>query len=147
MVEACLLIIGIVAVGGYIFTRTHHNGIVPSSLYAPLPLLLWAAVRFGSSGMIAALSALTGLTIAGAISGRGPFVSHAPAENLMQLQFFLIALCVPLLLLATIVQQQKQTEEALRRTEAADRTNLPVPSRRNLHLCQRRVLPLFPALC
>src|SRR6185312_4288701 len=95
IVEAVVLSLGILAMGAYIFIGARGGGLDPASLYAPLPLLLWAAVRFGPGGMIAALSAIAGLTIAGALSGRGPFVAEAPTQNLINLQYFLIALCSP----------------------------------------------------
>jgi PAS domain S-box-containing protein len=122
VLEAMVLSIGMVVLGVHIFSASHGNSIIPASLYLPLPLLLWAALRFGSGGMIVALSALTLLTVQGAMSGRGPFVSQSPAENLIQLQYFLIALCVPLLLLAAIVQQQSTTAAELQQSQAAYRS-------------------------
>src|SRR5262249_7574010 len=38
-------------------------------LYAPLPFMLWAAVRFGTDGIALSLLLVTGVTIGGAISG------------------------------------------------------------------------------
>jgi PAS domain S-box-containing protein len=121
-IEANLLALAVVSIGAYGFTRSEETGIVPASLYAPLPILVWAAVRFGPGGMIASLSALVALTIAGAVNGRGPFVTQDPAGNLMQLQIFFIALCVPLLLLSSIVEEQARTAAALRQSQADYRT-------------------------
>jgi len=118
VIEAIVLTLAMFAVGARVFTIDHVESIAPASLYWPLPFLLWAAVRFGPGGTIAALSGLSALVIAGAIQGRGPFVSQSPAENLIQLQFFLIALCAPLLLLAVIVQQQAKTAAALLQTQS-----------------------------
>jgi PAS domain S-box-containing protein len=116
--EAAILSIGILALGAYVFIGARGGRLDPASLYAPLPLLLWAAVRFGPGGMIAAMSAIAGLTITGALTGRGPFVAEAPAQNLIHLQYFLIALCLPLLLLAGLVRQQRETATALARSQA-----------------------------
>jgi PAS domain S-box-containing protein len=117
VVEAGLLALGLLAVGTGILTGAHPTR-SPSSLYGLLPFLLWAAMRFGPGGAISAVSAVTALTIGGAMSGRGPFAAQSPAENLLQLQFFLIAVSTPILLLASLVKQQARTEVALRESKA-----------------------------
>jgi PAS domain S-box-containing protein len=55
----------------------------------------------------------------GVASGRGPFVTMAPspAENLLQLQLFLIALAVPMLFLAAEVRQHARAAAAWRRSK------------------------------
>ncbi len=117
MLEAVLLSLGLLAAGFGILTGP-KGSMPPSGLFGPLPFLLWAAVRFGPSGTITALSAITALTIGGAMSGRGPFVAQSPAESLLQLQLFLIAVSVPILLLAAVVQQNARTAAALRESQA-----------------------------
>jgi PAS domain S-box-containing protein len=116
--EAAVLGVGLVGVGLHIFAAPYEAALIPSALYLPLPLLLWAALRFGPAGTIVALSLLTGLTVAGAISGRGPFVALTPAQNLLQLQHFLVAMCVPLLLLSAIVREREQTRQDLQESRA-----------------------------
>jgi PAS domain S-box-containing protein len=117
LVESLTLSIAIVCVGAYIFTL-HHVGMAPAILYAPLPLLLWVAVRFGPGGAILALSTLASCAIGGAIFGGGPFVTQSPAEDLIQLQYFLIALCTPILLLAALVRERTRTASALQQSQA-----------------------------
>src|SRR5690606_12800854 len=47
--EAALLVIGLLAVGTSVFFGLEAGpGATPALLYAPLPFLLWAAVRFGT---------------------------------------------------------------------------------------------------
>src|SRR6185503_13584540 len=43
-------------------------------LYTPVPILLWAAVRFGPKGINLALVLVVFLTIWNAVNGYGPFV-------------------------------------------------------------------------
>ncbi|MGH7307777.1 MAG: MASE1 domain-containing protein, partial [Candidatus Rokuibacteriota bacterium] len=93
-------------------------GILPALLYAPLPLLLWAAVRFGTGGACLSLLVVAFLSLSNAFAGRGPFAILSPAENVLSLQIFLIALAVPLLLLAALVEERRRTEESLRRVQA-----------------------------
>src|SRR5262249_5552797 len=83
-------------------------------LYAPLPLLLWAAVRFGPGGLCFALLVVAFLSLSGAMAGRGPFRSQSPVENTLALQLFLFANATPLLLLAALLAEQERTASALR---------------------------------
>ncbi|MGH2516501.1 MAG: MASE1 domain-containing protein, partial [Ktedonobacterales bacterium] len=85
-----LLAVGLVAFGGYItFPAT-----LPALLYAVLPLLLWASVRFGLGGTGFALCGLTLMSILYAIHMRGPFTTSSTTENLFSLQLFFIAISV-----------------------------------------------------
>jgi signal transduction histidine kinase/ActR/RegA family two-component response regulator len=112
--EASLLIFALLAVGGWVFLRSFDpSRIHPARLFWPLPFLLWAAVRFGPTGTSAALLAVTSLSIWGALARRGPFVTQAPADNLIELQTFLLGISVPLLLLASLFRQQQRTAAAL----------------------------------
>jgi PAS domain S-box-containing protein len=116
--EALVLSIGVVAVSVYVFDRPHPGGVIPVTLYAPLPLLIWAAVRFGPGSVIAALSVVATFAIAGLIAGRGPFNTPSRADDLIQVQYFLIALCAVLLPLAALARQQTRTADDLRQSQA-----------------------------
>ena len=78
-------------------------------LYAPLPLLLWAAVRLGAPGLCLALVAM--LLIFLDTTFGGPSLTPVPADNTTALVVFLVAVAVPLLLLAAIVQERRHAEE------------------------------------
>lgn len=93
-------------------------GVLPALLYAPLPLLLWAAVRFGVGGTCLSLLVVSFLSLSNAFAGRGPFSTLSPAENVVSLQVFLIAIAVPLILLAALVEEQRRTADSLRRAQA-----------------------------
>lgn len=112
IVEGALLAIGLCAVATWVFDSASGNMI--ARLYWPLPFLLWAAVRFGPGTTSAALACMSGQTIWGALHGRGPFIlQHSPTENLLELQLFLIAVWLPLLLLSALIEQEAQTRKAL----------------------------------
>jgi PAS domain S-box-containing protein len=87
-------------------------------LFAPLPLLLWAAVRLGSGGLAISLLIVAGPSLLSAFVGRGPFVAQSPAENMLSLQVFLLAISVPLMLLAALVEERDLAEQALGQNEA-----------------------------
>jgi PAS domain S-box-containing protein len=110
IVETGLLGLGLLAVGAGVFVASSDGvDMHPARLYWPLPFLLWAAVRFGPQGTSAALFAVTALSVRGAMLGRGPFASLAPADSLMELQLFLLAASVPLLLLSALLEEQRRT--------------------------------------
>jgi signal transduction histidine kinase len=77
----------------------------PALFYAPLPFLLWAAVRLGPIGTASALAVMVTVTIWGAVHGLGPFAGGAPQDTARDLQFFLISVSVPLLLLAVVLDE------------------------------------------
>ncbi len=90
---------------------------LPALLYALLPLLIWAAVRFEPGGLYAGLL-LTGFgSLFGAYHGRGPFLTLSQPENVLALQLFLLSVAIPMMLLAALVQERGQTANALRESQ------------------------------
>jgi PAS domain S-box-containing protein len=90
----------------------------PALMYLPLPFLLWAAVRFGPRGATTSLAIVTLLAMSGALRGHGPFGSGTPADNVLSLQLFLITISPSLMFVAVLVEEQKRSQKALRRSEA-----------------------------
>src|SRR5262245_20432991 len=106
-VEAALLATGLLAVGFSVFAGTLADpNPAPVMLYAPLPFLLWAALRFGPRGISAALLLVASLAIWGAVEGHGPFAGNSPAENALAVQLFLIVVSVLSLSLAAIMRER-----------------------------------------
>ena len=91
---------------------------LPALFYAPLPFLLWAAVRFGPGGLSFAFLIFAVMAMFSAIAGYGPFVTPFAGESVLKMQLFLLALFVPLLVLASEVAERRAKEEALRISEA-----------------------------
>jgi signal transduction histidine kinase len=90
---------------------------LPILLLGPLPLLLWAAVRLGVGGTSLSLLIFAGSISVGALAGRGPFALSTPIDDVLSLQAFLIAISVPLILLAALVEEQTQIGDTLRLSE------------------------------
>jgi PAS domain S-box-containing protein len=111
--EVAVLAVALVAVGSLIFERPVGEGQFPALVYAPLPLLLWAAVRFGLAGVNWSLLVVVYQSTWGAIHGRGPFVSPSPPDNVLQLQLFLGTISLPLMFLAVVIQERRQAFSAL----------------------------------
>jgi PAS domain S-box-containing protein len=119
LVEAAIVIFGLSLIGSFIFVFPETGPAWrPFLLYAPLPLLLWAAVRLGFTGVGTSIFAVVFLAIWGTAHGQGPFSSGSPLENALSVQLFLIVISIPLLCLSAVLQDRRNTEEALRRSEA-----------------------------
>ena len=87
-------------------------------LFLPLPFLIWAAVRFGALGASTAISIVGFLAIWSASHGHGPFSSGTAEQNALSIQIFLIALAIPLLFLATVMEERITGETELRESES-----------------------------
>jgi PAS domain S-box-containing protein len=121
--EASLLIGGLLTVSLFVFSwQSAGLGTVPALVYLPLPFLIWAAVRFGPAGASISILVVVLVSIWGATEGHGPFIARSPAENVLSLQLFLIAISLPLLLLASLVEERREKAEALSESEARFRS-------------------------
>jgi PAS domain S-box-containing protein len=109
-VAACTVAIGIV-----VFDRMPAGrGTSPSLLYTPIPLLIWAALRFGLGGTSFSILIITFLAIWGTMRGHGPFLNETPVENALALQLFLLMSATPLMLLAVVIEEERRSKEAVR---------------------------------
>jgi signal transduction histidine kinase/integral membrane sensor domain MASE1 len=132
-IEAALLILGLVVVETLVFgtqpsTYGAESAAAPALLYLPVPLLVWAAARFGPLGIACALSLTTVLAIPGVVNGLGPFVDASMAASSFQLQLFLLGVGVPLFCLAAVVHEQREARAELQHSETRYRVvvgNLP----------------------
>ena len=82
--------------------RGRHPWHVALPLYSPLPVLIWAALRFGPAGASLALSFVAFGAIWAADRGTGPFVATATDANVLLLQVFLLLTTVPVLCIAAV---------------------------------------------
>jgi PAS domain S-box-containing protein len=89
----------------------------PALLYSLVPFLLWSALRFGSVGITASMILIAFVSLWGAAHGRGPFTALGPLTNVLSLQLFLLFIATPFMVLAVLVQEHRQAEQALRNSE------------------------------
>lgn len=125
---------------------------VPATVFL-LPFFFWAAVRFGTGGISAALliSALTTSVVARA--GSRPFTTLTPQESLLALQIYLVVMAVPLFVLAALLDERRRAMAALDarlRSESllawASGSFVQVPSDRigdALRVCLQRIGEFF----
>jgi signal transduction histidine kinase len=71
-------------------------------LYAPIPVLIWTALRFGTGAVGLGLSAITFVAIWSADRKTGLFAGSMPDENILVLQLFVLLTAVPVLCIAAV---------------------------------------------
>jgi PAS domain S-box-containing protein len=114
--EAATVAAGLSVLGYVIFVAPGDSS-SPVTFYSLLPFLLWSALRFGSTGISTAMIVVAFLSIWGAVHGRGPFSGGDPLHNVMSLQLFLFLTATPFMVLAALVEEQRETERAYRESE------------------------------
>ena len=70
--------------------------------YGPLPLLFWAALRFGPGGASVALTTLALAAIWGAHHGNAPFLVMPPEDTVLTLQLILVLTALLVLCIAAV---------------------------------------------
>ena len=85
---------------------------IQALLYAPMPFLVWAAVRFGSIGTSTATMVVALLATRGAVGRIGPFAASSPSDSALSIQLCLILAAIPLLLLSAVMQERRRAEQA-----------------------------------
>jgi PAS domain S-box-containing protein len=125
LAEFAVLLIGLVLVHTAVLPIDRRDGFgLIVALYAPMPLLLWATVRFGVSGLSFALVSTTVLTVTTALNGRGPLAALSPADTVVAVQLVLTANAIPMMLLAGVLEQQRREHRTLVDMEQQNRAIL-----------------------
>jgi signal transduction histidine kinase len=139
-VEAAALL-GTLVILGYLVLLAPWKTL-PSALYSFVPLLLWAALRFGSLGVSNSMIMISFLSIWGAMHGHGPFTGPEPMRNVLSLQVFLIFAAIPFMALAAVVEERasaRLVEKELSRRLISAQEQERIRIARELHddVCQR----------
>ena len=114
IVEATLLVLGLAALG--LLIGVAEPGHVSALMYTPLPLLLWAAVRFGPAGVSGSLLAITFCMTLGASRLLASLAERPDAAQSFSLQFFMVMMVTAgsLMLLAAVLREREKVETRLR---------------------------------
>ena len=115
--EAAVLSTGLLLVALLLFNGDRFTGPNLALALAPVPFLIWAALRFGAAGASLAVLALALSAISGAAHGHGPFVLASPMESANAIQVFLTLLAIPLLALSGSLAERERSNRALAETE------------------------------
>jgi len=114
--EAAALGVGIVVVSVLVFGAENAPGMIPAFIYAPLPFLLWAALRFGPGGLSASVLVVALISAWNAMHDRGPFGTSSLASHVVSLHILLTAFALPLMLTAALVAERRNIDQKLRAT-------------------------------
>jgi len=118
VIEAGLLAIGLLMSMAWAFEAIAiPSDIVETRFYAPVPFMVWAAIRFRMFGATAAVAVLSVFVVRAAIDGTGSFAALSPAEVSSRLQHFLLLRAAPLFLVAVLIEQWINVSNSLRESE------------------------------
>ncbi|HEY9728886.1 MAG TPA: MASE1 domain-containing protein [Chroococcales cyanobacterium] len=106
--EGAILIFLAVAI-----TRITFGGGYPV-VYMLIPLLVWAAFRFGQPASTLLVVIISVISIVGTVEGFGPFVRTSQNESLLLLQSFLGVIALTTLILSAVIAENKQANTKLR---------------------------------
>ncbi|HEV8401356.1 MAG TPA: MASE1 domain-containing protein [Gemmatimonadales bacterium] len=107
---ACLLLVGLLVFGGQ-FPNAAKN--YPLEFLC-IPILLWAAFRFGARETATVILLLSVIAIRGTLRGYGPFARETQNESLLLLQAFIAVIAVTKLIVAAVVTERRRMEGHLR---------------------------------
>jgi signal transduction histidine kinase len=117
--EAALLLCALGAVSFVVFHQPRSPDEAAVYVYAPLPLLVWAALRTGVAGVSASVAVLTLTAITGTLNLMGPFVlTPTAAISILSLQIFLIVAAATLMLMAAALAELHKARIAALRSKA-----------------------------
>ena len=108
-----LLGLSIVTLSGYWLDIERY----PAMIYIPLPVLLWASVRFGPHGIFSSAVLYTVVSVWMASHGYGPFNEHSVAQNVINLQIYLSLTLTPMLFLSALIEDRRRAEKLLKISE------------------------------
>lgn len=106
-----LLLVSAINFSNLFFFGTRHYPLA----FLFIPLLVWAALRFESRGVVAFISIICCLAVNGTWHGIGAFAVSNQNSSLLMLQTFICVATLTALVLAAAVAERKSAEEKFRR--------------------------------
>jgi signal transduction histidine kinase len=87
--------------------------IKPTLLLAPIPIVIWVTLRMRMAGTCVTMLAIAVVAAHMSLEGKGPFVEADIAMTTLSLQLWVLALSMASLLLATLIEQRRASQQAL----------------------------------
>ena len=108
--EFGVLLAGTFIVSYFAFQQDHAPATSAMLMYAPLPLLVWAAVRQSVITVSLCVVIVAFVAVVGVSDGRGPFIAGSPEDAALAVQSFLIIAAASLMLLAASLAELRETK-------------------------------------
>jgi two-component system, NarL family, sensor kinase len=106
--EAALVLAGLFGSAYFAFVVAEESWHFPAYALLFIPLLLWAAVRFGTLGATGGIFVVTLIAIHGAMQGRGPFLGASAEDTVLSLQMFFSVMSAPFVILAAVTEERQR---------------------------------------
>jgi signal transduction histidine kinase len=140
--EALVLVAGLLVFGYFSFVSPWPIGLPVLTI---VPVLLWAALRFGTTGVSSLTIVVAFWAIWGAVHGRGPFVGTGASHDMPSIQIFLLLVAAPFMVLAVVVEERKRAELGLasvnrKLIEAQEKERSRIARELHDDICQRLAL-------
>jgi PAS domain S-box-containing protein len=94
----------------------------PLLLYAPLPLVAWATIRFGVPGACASCLTAGTVSMLAMVNGYGPITGADPVENALSLVAFHVVMSIIFLVSAALLDEWRHAGQALSVSKARFRS-------------------------
>jgi PAS domain S-box-containing protein len=94
----------------------------PMLLYAPLPLVVWAAIRFGVAGASAACLAAGAVSMLAMVNGNGAMTGSDPVENALSIAAFHGVMSIIFITSAALLDEWRRAGRALSLSKARFRS-------------------------
>ena len=122
------LVCGLAALGSFLLFHLP----TPTSQYyfdyIAMLFVVWAAFTLGQTGTTAVTLLVAFVAIWSTATGSGPFLRTSPDESLLVLEVFLATLAILGLILAGVLTERKQAEEALRKVKRSTANSSRAPT-------------------
>src|SRR5262249_7575938 len=103
-----VILVAVCTIAFYAGGKALNTGFLPPVLYSPLPLILWAAIRFGERGSSGAILVVTVVAIWENLRASTVFISLGPGKNVLALQIFLLGIAIPVIFLGTAIDELRR---------------------------------------
>jgi len=122
--ETGALLVSLVLVCLLVFGEWSRGALIHAPLdYAVFPFIIWAALRFSQREAMTATFVVSAIALWGTAHGVGPFARGTVPERLSLLYAFLSVTATTALVMAAIVTERKQGQEARLRAKVAEMAN------------------------
>jgi signal transduction histidine kinase len=121
-IEPALLAVtlaGVCFLAAEVVGRLATGSFLAPMLLAPLPLVLWAAVRYGEKGASAAILIVTVVLTWRTLREPSLFPGEEPERSVLAVQLFLIGLSIPVLLLGALIDDLRRAGRTTRELAAS----------------------------